>query len=406
MENEISNEKILSALSKNVLFKYLSRNQVEEFLSLLTVKTFKANEEIIKEGSTDKTLYILISGAAAINKYDPELKHEVRVVTLHSGDSFGEMSLFDENPRFASVKALFDCELIALTVENLDFFRSKGMSTYSVIMTNVARQLNERLRRTTEVSVSVSKGVDSERFMNSLLTRKAHKLKIQLDSSKVFIFSIFSVVAYLLITTLVSAGHFNPSLDVGIKGLSLIAIILLYASFLSPIGSYSNYARRLYDFRKSHLVVLLIVTIALLGYFSLCHWILMWAGFEKLLVLPAIGNTESIDDPFIYTFIVSMVIIFSSFVQEFVVRLGFYLPMTHLLRGAKLRWIKIFMSSMLLLILYSKFNMLPIFVMLIPNLVWGYLFSRGYNLIGLSISHSLFNLWGFYVLGLSGILLI
>lgn len=402
-------EKIVAALARNILFVGLSHEQLTEFLPFVNYKKIKADEEIIHEGCNDKALYILISGAVSVSKFDKELKKEVRVTTLHSGDSFGEMNLFDAEPRFATIKALFDCELISFTIENIDFFRSKGMSTYSIIMTNIAKQLNERLRRTTEVSVSVSKGIDVQRYNNNILKRGLKKFSIQVDSALIFIYSIFAVAFYLFFASLVNSANFSASLAIGAKGLSLISILLIYTFMLSHIEIYSKHTANIYKVNSSDIIPLFLITLGLLAYFSLLKWGLNFSGllpYEKDGFLPEIFS-QSHDGPHIvYFFLATIIIVVSSFLQEFIMRLGFYLPMVHVLRGRKFLWLKIFFSSLLLLVLYSHFSMLPILIMLLPNMIWGYLYSRGYKLMGLAISHIIFNLWGFYVLGLTSLLII
>ena len=62
-------------------------------------RTYAADEDIVREGSTGTALYIVLSGNARVER-GGETLGEVK-----AGDFFGELALIEEHPRSASVIA-------------------------------------------------------------------------------------------------------------------------------------------------------------------------------------------------------------------------------------------------------------------------------------------------------------
>lgn len=83
-------------------------------------KLFKAGETIITQGDKGESAYIIESGRVEIALERPDGEC-VLVGTRGAGAMIGEMSLIDNAPRTASVKALEDCTLLEITVD--DFSR-------------------------------------------------------------------------------------------------------------------------------------------------------------------------------------------------------------------------------------------------------------------------------------------
>ncbi len=69
-------------------------------------RTYAADEEIVREGSTGTALYIVLSGSARVVR-GGETLGEVR-----GGDFFGELALIEEHPRSASVVAATETECL------------------------------------------------------------------------------------------------------------------------------------------------------------------------------------------------------------------------------------------------------------------------------------------------------
>ena len=84
---------------------------------------FKSKDEIVfKENSLGDLFYIILQGEVRIESkiYDYQNKCEVKkdIGELHSGNSFGELSLLENKPRIASIICKSDCHFAILDKES------------------------------------------------------------------------------------------------------------------------------------------------------------------------------------------------------------------------------------------------------------------------------------------------
>lgn len=70
---------------------------------------FQANQRIFEQGETGDWLYILLSGRVRVHV------EGFAIAELTAGACFGEIALFDAQPRSASVTAVEDCECWVLS---------------------------------------------------------------------------------------------------------------------------------------------------------------------------------------------------------------------------------------------------------------------------------------------------
>ncbi len=103
---------------KNI--KLLSPLTEQELAKLITVGTplkTEAHANIVIEGELSWGLFLLLDGVVSILKTNKLSGNIYDVGQLRSGSFFGEMSLIDDNPRSATVKALTDCQLFYISKE-------------------------------------------------------------------------------------------------------------------------------------------------------------------------------------------------------------------------------------------------------------------------------------------------
>ena len=97
----------------SVILGGLDEAEWRTLLDFVEQKRFSAGEQILRLGETDRTLYILQSGRVDV-VIESHRKSKV-IATIDGGSVFGELAFFDGSPRLASVHAIEDCELMALT---------------------------------------------------------------------------------------------------------------------------------------------------------------------------------------------------------------------------------------------------------------------------------------------------
>jgi CRP-like cAMP-binding protein len=103
----------LRALRPVPIFRGLTKEDLFEVARMITEVTYPADETVVREGDPGDALYIIVEGTVEIHTGG-------RVVArMTAGDFFGEISLFDGQPRSATVVAVDD--VVLLKLESSDF---------------------------------------------------------------------------------------------------------------------------------------------------------------------------------------------------------------------------------------------------------------------------------------------
>jgi CRP/FNR family transcriptional regulator, cyclic AMP receptor protein len=95
------------------IFKELRDDFIVRLASVMDELSFPTNYTIFKQGEEGRSLYVVISGRVKIHIGDKVLAE------FPKGEYFGEMSVFDAQPRSASATTLESCECLELTQEQL-----------------------------------------------------------------------------------------------------------------------------------------------------------------------------------------------------------------------------------------------------------------------------------------------
>ena len=107
-------------------------------------KGYKDGDIIFEENSVGREMYIILTGKAKVIKERGDV--ETTLATLEEGDFFGEMSLFDNNPRSATVKALGDVKLLVINQKNF----LKKISRDPSLAFRMLEKMSQRIRKTDE----------------------------------------------------------------------------------------------------------------------------------------------------------------------------------------------------------------------------------------------------------------
>lgn len=110
-----------------------------------THQSYSRDQTIIEAGEVSDSLYMILSGRAQVVLKERR-RGTIIVFTLGPGEFFGEMSLFDKQPRSASVIASEPCELLLL--KGNDFMACLSQSP--PMAATVMRELVRRLRAADE----------------------------------------------------------------------------------------------------------------------------------------------------------------------------------------------------------------------------------------------------------------
>jgi CRP-like cAMP-binding protein/cation transporter-like permease len=150
-------------LSKIPIFESLSPDELKKLSEHAEHRKLNEGEVIFKEGDSDSTsLFIIEEGAVEIGH--GEGKAHVTFTTLHEGQYFGELALFDGHPRSATATAIKPATLMRLEREDfVDFIKKNPAAAISVM-----GELGERLRHTNDLVASLTEDMQKLGGMEAL----------------------------------------------------------------------------------------------------------------------------------------------------------------------------------------------------------------------------------------------
>ena len=95
-------------------FKEFQDADLWELINAAEWLRLKQEQDIVEEGQSDTSFYILVSGEVAVTKSGRE------IVRLYPGDCFGEMGLISRRPRTANIVAVTDITVMKLRDSVID----------------------------------------------------------------------------------------------------------------------------------------------------------------------------------------------------------------------------------------------------------------------------------------------
>jgi CRP-like cAMP-binding protein len=119
------------------IFQELRDDFIVRLASVMNELSYPANYTIFKQGEDGRSLYIVVSGRVKVHIGSTKLAE------IEQGGSFGEMAIFDTEPRSASVTTIESSECLELTQEQL----YDAIEETPEIAVNIIRELSRRIRK-------------------------------------------------------------------------------------------------------------------------------------------------------------------------------------------------------------------------------------------------------------------
>jgi len=147
------------------ILRDLADEELHQFLKIARRARFPRGSAILTEGQTGETMYIMEDGSVEISKTLVMIKGQEnsrdrdKVLTKLSAENhaiFGEVALFEQSKRTATVVALTDCLL--LEISKADFLRlaEENPRIGYKITRNITQLLCSRLRKTDEDTIKLT----------------------------------------------------------------------------------------------------------------------------------------------------------------------------------------------------------------------------------------------------------
>ena len=103
----------LDLIRRVPLFSMLTNDQAQGIADSVVKKRFRRGEIIVEHGRKSNALFILLNGRARVLTADSRGR-EVILAVLQPGDYVGEMSLIDDSPHSATVRAEVQTDMLVL----------------------------------------------------------------------------------------------------------------------------------------------------------------------------------------------------------------------------------------------------------------------------------------------------
>jgi len=113
MAKRIPNE-VVEHFARIPLFRDVSKQSLRKIVSAATEIDIRSGTVIVREGLSDRYLYVLVDGSAAVSRGDRKRD------TIGPGEFFGELAFLDGGPRSATVTATADSRLLILSPSEMD----------------------------------------------------------------------------------------------------------------------------------------------------------------------------------------------------------------------------------------------------------------------------------------------
>jgi glutaminase len=136
-------------LSEQAFCRGFSDEERNALEALLEPRTFEKGAIICRAGDPANEVFFIVSGQVSVMVHvDP--RRDGRVTSLSAGTAFGEMAVLDQGPRSADIVADTAVSCLVLRYDRLEQDNTDlGQRIRIKLVTNIARDLTQKLRRST-----------------------------------------------------------------------------------------------------------------------------------------------------------------------------------------------------------------------------------------------------------------
>ena len=136
----------LDLLRRVPLFSLLTVAQAEVISGAVIKRRFKRGEALVEQGQKSNALFILLTGSARVMTSDSRGR-EVILATLDQGDYLGEMSIIDNEPHSATVRAEVQTDVLMLGRAEFARCLTENASMSLVVMRGLVKRLRHADRK-------------------------------------------------------------------------------------------------------------------------------------------------------------------------------------------------------------------------------------------------------------------
>jgi len=129
------------------LFHLFDEGELEKIAPYFERAHFGAGGKVFREGASADCIAFVTCGEVEVKKQTEFQGKEIVLACMTKGTLVGELALFDDQPRSATVEATMDTELLVLRRKSLDAFIEDHPALGIKVLKGISRVLSLRLRQ-------------------------------------------------------------------------------------------------------------------------------------------------------------------------------------------------------------------------------------------------------------------
>jgi CRP/FNR family transcriptional regulator len=203
-----TSEDTIALLRAVPVFSELGEEELARVADVAVPRQFVAGEVVFREGDESNTCYIVRHGRARAVREHPDGR-SITLANFGPGDIFGELAMFDDERRSATIETLADTEAIAILGGDM----RRLLAEHADIAVKLLASLGRRLRETNERLARQSFQTVQSRVASVLLQLVAGAQSEGAEQGDVLITSTQASLAQLAGSSRESASRFLAVLE-------------------------------------------------------------------------------------------------------------------------------------------------------------------------------------------------
>lgn len=145
MNNQFMNEysTIFKVIEKTPLFSALSKEEIREMFSLMTLKNYKKGEIIFEQDSSPNNIYIIENGIVKLFHKKDDIDFDIGTFT--TGNCFGEVALIGILPYIGTAIAMCELSVLQFSKISLHKLSKTNIILFNKFLFNISREVCRRL---------------------------------------------------------------------------------------------------------------------------------------------------------------------------------------------------------------------------------------------------------------------
>ena len=373
-------------LMGNALFKSFTLDQFEQLAALIhDIRYLDDGEFLIHEGDEANAVYIIRDGAFEILKEEKDGEVAHHIATLTAGMSIGEVSLLDDGPRSASVRAVGEASVLVIQLQELTTTDTSTLPIDVQLTVRLAHNMSQRLRSTNETTVQT---------LREKLDESETRAEMGRFMSRVLIGTCLYMFALSSIKSLKEVVPDTTAISVPILIAFAVALYINIRTSIFPSSAYGFTTHNWKPAVKEAIVFSMpIAALIVAAKYALVNFYPPMQGFAIFDFYQSKGA-----EPLTIALAATFYALFAP-VQEMIARSGMQSSFMMFLTSKHKKWIAILLSTLLFSSTHLHVSFTLAVLVFPMGVFWGWLYSRHPTLIGVGVSHVALGLFGLFVIG-------